>query len=398
VFVNRFFHPDISATSQMLTDLATSLAGRGLEVHVVCSAQLYGDASVRLARRDRVAGVHVHRIETTRFGRQRIGGRAFDYLSFCIGALGLLPRILRRDDILVVKTDPPLMSVPAAWVARRCGVRLVNWLQDVYPEVAVVLGAARLPAPLLAALQRLRNWSLRAATVNVVIGERMRDHVLAQGVDPGRIALIQNWSDAAEIRPLEPCESDVRRRLGLQQHFVVGYSGNLGRAHEIDTLIEAAALLREQATIVMLMVGGGALMAELRQRVAARGLANFRFLPYQQRELLADSLGAADVHLACLRPELEGLIVPSKFYGILSAARPVIFIGDADAELARLVRAEHCGIAVRTGDAAALRDAILLLRDQPELRWSMGRGARRLLLERYSRDCAVERWQRLLAA
>jgi glycosyltransferase involved in cell wall biosynthesis len=148
----------------------------------------------------------------------------------------------------------------------------------------------------------------------------------------------------------------------------------------------------------MLMVGGGALMTELQRQVAARDLVNFRFLPYQQRDALADSLGAADVHLACLRPELEGLIVPSKFYGILSAARPVIFIGDADAELARLIRAEHCGIAVRSGDAAALRDAILLLRDEPELRWSMGRSARRLLLERYSRDCAVERWLRLLAA
>jgi glycosyltransferase involved in cell wall biosynthesis len=398
VFVNRYFHPDISATSQMLTDLATSLAERGFEVHVICSAQLYGDAGARLARRDSVAGVNVHRIETTRFGRQQIGGRLVDYVSFYLGALRLLPTVLRPADILVVKTDPPLMSVPAAWLARRRGVRLVNWLQDVYPEVAIALGAARIPASLLAVLKRLRNWSLRCATVNVVIGERMRDHVIALGVDPGRIELIQNWSDAVRVWPLEPCESGMRRRLGLQQKFVVGYSGNLGRAHEIDTLVGAAELLRDRPGIVMLMVGGGALMAELRRQVQSRALASFLFLPYQQRESLADCLGAADVHLACLRPELEGLVVPSKFYGILSAARPVIFIGDQDAELARLIRVEHCGVAVRSGDAAALRDAIVLLHEQPELRWSMGRSARRLLLERYSRDCAVERWQRLLAA
>ena len=140
IFLNRYFYPDHSATSQMLSDLALFLAGAGHEVCVVTSCQRYDDAAAVLPSRERIAGVEVLRVRTTRFGRDNLVGRAADYATFYLAAGWWLWRIARAGDVVVAKTDPPLISVVASFVARRRGARLINWVQDVFPEVAEALG------------------------------------------------------------------------------------------------------------------------------------------------------------------------------------------------------------------------------------------------------------------
>jgi hypothetical protein len=257
-FVNRYFYPDESATAQLLADLAFGLAAAGAEVHVICCRQRYTDEAASLPGRETIRGVSVHRLWTTRFGRDRLLGRAVDYASFYLTCAGFLLLRLRRGDLVVAKTDPPLISVIAAFAARWRRAVLVNWLQDVFPEVASALGANPLPAPLDRLLRRLRNASLRQAAVNVVLGERMRDYVVAQGVAAGQIEVIENWADTAEMRVLSPAHSALRAHQGLQDRFVVGYSGNLGRAHEYQTLLGAAMLLSHDPGIVSRRAGAGA--------------------------------------------------------------------------------------------------------------------------------------------
>ena len=140
IFVNRFYAPDHSATSQMLTDLATALAAGGADLQVVTSRLRYDDPSGSLPRHEVVDGVRVHRIWTSTFGRGSLAGRALDYVSFYLAASIKLIQLLRRDDVVVAMTDPPLISVPVGWVARLRGARAVNWLQDIFPEVAAELG------------------------------------------------------------------------------------------------------------------------------------------------------------------------------------------------------------------------------------------------------------------
>jgi len=140
IFVNRFFFPDHSATSQMVSDLAFALAAAGFDVQVVTSRLRYDDPAAELPGREAIAGVQVHRVRTTRFGRHLLPGRALDYLTFYLSAAWRLFRLLRRGDVVVAKTDPPLISVPVGWVAGLRGARLVNWLQDLFPEVAAALG------------------------------------------------------------------------------------------------------------------------------------------------------------------------------------------------------------------------------------------------------------------
>jgi colanic acid biosynthesis glycosyl transferase WcaI len=179
---------------------------------------------------------------------------------------------------------------------------------------------------------------------------------------------------------------------------VVAYSGNLGRAHDSTTILEAAAALEGDSDIVFLMIGGGAGMRTLEREVQARGLTNFRFTPYQSRDTLSDSLAAGDVHLVSLRPELEGLVVPSKLYGVLAAGRPVVFVGDPDGELAALVATTKVGVSVKSGDPDELCRALRALRDDEGRRMRMGVRAREVFEERYTLAAAVARWRQMLSA
>jgi len=253
-FVNRYFYPDHSATSQLVSDLVFHLAGRGAAVKVVTGAQVYDDAAARLPRRERVCGVDVRRVWTTRFGRAGLAGRAIDYLTFYLSAGWALLRLLRAGDTVVAKTDPPLISIVAAAAARMRGATLVNWTQDLFPEVAVELrvpGMATLAPP----LRWLRNLSLRVAACNVVIGDGMAMRLQRQGVGRERIRVIHNWCCAPELRPVPLERVALRNEWGLAGRFVVGYSGNLGRAHELDTILEAARLLAPESGIAFLFIG-----------------------------------------------------------------------------------------------------------------------------------------------
>lgn len=396
LFVNRFYRPDHSATAQILTDLAEALAERGWPVTIITSRMRYDDPAVRLAPRETPGGVEVIRVATTRFGRAGILGRVADYASFYLAAFGSMLRNARRGDILVAKTDPPMLSVIAGLAARLKGARLVTWLQDLYPEVAAEMGVGAMRGPAGRMLRAIRNRSLKRAVLNVAIGERMAERLRAEGIADAQIAVMPNWSDDVSIQPVARADAALRREWGVGERFVIAYSGNLGRAHEADTLVGAAKLLKDRDDLVFLMIGGGHASSQLAERVRAEGLdARFQFRPYQPRELLNQSLGVADVHWLSLRPEFEGLIVPSKFYGIASAGRPVIAVTDLDGEIARLVRAEGCGMAVVPGDAAGLAAAILALAADADSTAAMGHRARALIDREYTRAAIIARWDRM---
>jgi colanic acid biosynthesis glycosyl transferase WcaI len=207
---------------------------------------------------------------------------------------------------------------------------------------------------------------------------------------------IEKWADGEKLRPKATADSVLRRRLGLADKFVIGYSGNLGRAHEFETVLGAAERLRSDDGIAFLFIGAGAKMDELKASAVRRHMTNFHFLPYQPRESLEDSLAAADVHLVTLIPSLEGLIVPSKFYGILAAGRPVVFIGDVDGELSRTIRASHCGVVVASGNSTELFDAIKSLERDTDVRTNMGLAARELMCSRFAARRALDSWAQLL--
>jgi glycosyltransferase involved in cell wall biosynthesis len=398
LFVNRYFFPDQSATSRMLSDLAFRLAERGVTVAVVTSRQLYEDPCAALPPHEVTNGVSIHRVATATRGRARLLGRALDYVSFHAAAGVELLKILASGDVVVAKTDPPLISLVVSRVAQLRGALLVNWLQDLFPEVATVLTPNLIPTWAQRRLVAARDRSLRRAAMNVVLGESMQRRLLDAGVKAARIRIVPNWSDPTAIVPRPAAQSATRQRLGLGDRFVIGYSGNLGRAHEFDTLIGAARLLRSDPRFAFLITGSGAKADALRDAVRAEGLDNFFFQPFQPAERLSDSLAAADVHFVSLLPALEGLILPSKIYGVLAAGRPTLFVGDSEGDLARMLRDHDCGIAVAVGDCERLAAELRALGDSPARLASMGANARQLGLARYTSEHAVADWLAFLSA
>jgi colanic acid biosynthesis glycosyl transferase WcaI len=394
IFINRFFHPDRSATSQILSDLAFALAKGGFAVTVITS-QRKGRTNALLPATERIGGVAILRITTAGARSSNLFGRAMEYLKFYAVATWLLFSKVRPGDILVAKTDPPLISVLAAVVAHLRHAKLVNWLQDLYPEVADKLGVPFLRGPPSWVLQRARDSALRSARMNVAISNRMA--ALIRHVAPSQIEIIPNWVDDGEIRPLSPANNKFRTKIAKQGEFIVGYSGTLGRAHEFETLLGAARLLAHNEDIVFVFIGGGHYISTLESKVEAAGLrSHFRFLPVQPLEELRFSLSAPDVHWVSLRSELEGLIVPSKFYGILAAGRPTIAIMARDGEISSLIEHHQCGIVIEPGDSPDLARQILRLKNDPDTCAMMGQRARQLLECEFTRDRAIKRWAELL--
>lgn len=415
----------------MLSDLAFALAKSGNNISIITSRQLYDSPETRLPSRETVAGVSVHRMWTSHFGRHNLLGRAIDYLTFYLSAAWTLWRVSRRGDVIVAKTDPPMLSAVTAPIARIRRAKLVNWLQDLFPEVLEALDVDRKSMRRMAYkfMRSLRNRSLRYARMNIVIGERMAERLARFDVPLERIRIIPNWADGAFVMPCPHAANPLRREWGLEGKFVIGYSGNLGRAHEFDTLMKAIAHLEKDRKaipvarnvvaqndnasrpavisadtspptrdVVWLFIGGGALYRRLQAEVAARGFISVQFRPYQPREHLAESLSAPDVHLVSLRPELEGLIVPSKYYGIAAVGRPAIFVGDADGEIARILEAEAVGRTVMPGDGAGLAALVRTFVANPTLTQEMGRRARSAFERGFDIPVAVAAWEKTLAA
>ena len=397
VFVNRYFFPDSSATSQILTDLAFNLAAENHEVEVVASRQLYEDPAFQLSSYDVVRNVKIHRVRTTRFGRMSLVGRAIDYITFYLSLLLSLCFILKRGDIVVAKTDPPMVSVIVGLVAKCKGAKMINWLQDIFPEVASSLGVSLFSSPVTSIVKSIRNWSWRIAINNVVLGERMAQLVYAEGVCSNKVTIIPNWT-GDKVESVAHDANPLRKQWGLSDKFVIEYSGNMGRAREFDTLIELARQLRDYSDIVFLFIGDGANKSYIQERVTELGLASFEFKGYQPREELSYSLSVGDVHVVSLLPALEGLIVPSKLYGVAAVGRPVLFFGDAGGEVPLILAREECGITVGIGESEVGVKKLLQLYNDSELRQRMGSNARRMVEEKYNMAASVKKWKLLLSS
>ncbi len=398
IFLNRYGFPDQSATSRMISSIAFSLAQRGMNVTVIASREIHNHPGSVLPATETVRGVEIKRLASGRFGRQSLVRRSIDYLLFQVLAFAWLLRNVGATDMVVVCTDPPLLSVTSSIAIRLKGACMVNWIMDLFPETAIELGFFRKRARWLAAwLTLARNWSLRSPGMVVCPTDKMAEFLFTQGLTEDRISVLHHWSDGGEICPVSPRDNSLRKAWGLQDKFVVGYSGNFGRAHEFGTMLAAAKRLEHRPDIRFLLIGGGHQHAAVKAAVQDLGLQHVIFKPLQPVENLAESLSVADVHLVSLLPELEHCVIPSKFYGILAAGRPTIFVGDPDGEVPRVLKARGCGSCVEIGETDKLAAIIENLCDDPEILKAMGDAARRLLCAEYSREKATDAWAALIA-
>jgi glycosyltransferase involved in cell wall biosynthesis len=396
IFVNRFFRPDESATSLMLGDLLAGLGDEFGEPHVITGRSHYTGGGRRAAR-EIIEGVAIHRVISLGIGNQVLAGRALNFVNFYLFGFFAALRLARRGDVLVCLTDPPLGSVALALAARIKGARLVNWLQDIYPETANRLGYGSERGGLARLLMSLRDRSWRRAAANVAIGERMGAYVASRGIGAARIRVIPNWADEAALTPTAPKDNSLRRDWGIPAgDCLVGYSGNLGRAHDVETMLGAIDLCAGDPHLRFVFIGGGAKLARMQELADGVPELKVEFHGYQPRERLRESLSVPDVHWLSLDPALEGLIVPSKFYGAAAVGRPIVFVGDPDGEIARLIDEGRCGRVFAPGQSAELAAYLRELAADPALRAELGRNAREFSQRALGRSARHAEWRALL--
>ena len=364
-FFNRSFYPDATATGQLLTDLCEDLVrDHGCRVSVVTGPPLLPTAKPAsrggvLVSRETYRGIGIHRVWGTRFDKKRFAGRATNYMSYFFGACWAGLR-LDRPDVVVALTDPPIIGL-AAWLAgRRFRAPLVMSYRDLFPEVTVLLEDFHSDR-INAALQRVNRFLCRKSARVIALGDTMRRRLIDdKGASPERTIIIPDWADTSAIRP-GPKRNAFSVEHGLADKFVVMHSGNIGLSQQLETVIDAAALLRDVRDIQIVFVGEGVKKADLQQKAQTLGLTNVTFLPFTPKERLHESFASADVFIVSLQRGLAGYIVPSKLYGILAAGRPYVAAVEDDCEVAVITRRYDCGRIAEPGNARMMADGVLAL-------------------------------------
>jgi putative colanic acid biosynthesis glycosyltransferase WcaI len=388
--LNQYYWPGVEATAHLLSELCEALA-EDFEITVV-TGRLRGRPD--LPSREVRHGVEIIRVESAAHDRAQLFRRGLNYLTYLAAALraGLA---VRRVDAVLCGTDPPIVGNLALIVARRHRAPLIVISEDVFPEIAVALHRLE-NGVLVRVLGLLVRAYLRRADRVVAIGETMRRRLEAKGARPDRLRVIPNWTDVEALRPGNKSNSWSRTQA-LDSDFVVMHSGNVGHAQDLDTLIRSATLLRDMDNLRIVVIGTGARYAQLVSLAERLETDHVRFIDFQPRELLSETLAAADVHVVGLARGLAGYIVPSRLYGILAAGRPVIVAAEDESETAQLVREFGCGVVVPPGEPLALAEAIRACHDGAYDLADMGRRARAYAETQADTRFAVARYRELLA-
>jgi len=421
IFVNRFYWPEEPATSQLLTDLAQALTtktqqanptGQNAQNH----AQTTGEQSNvekqplkasfpeilvlasrrrNLPRRETHQNVRIARLGPARRDAPSLLSRALDLACFLIATLLYLARHTRRSDTVILLTDPPLLGLFATPLLRLRRARIIHWVQDIYPEIAAELSGQRW----LRLLRPLRDWSWCKAHAIVTLGTDMAAILTAARVAPESIHTIPNWA-LPELREAPLADIAALKATwpaALADKFIVLYSGNLGRVHDLPPILEIAAALRDSAPhIAIVFVGRGAQQTSLRAAARKRALTNIHFLPPAPRAQLSASLSAGDLHLVTLKPGCEHYVLPSKLYGITAVARPLLFIGPRTCALFKEVADSGIGLSFARDKTAAAANAIRALADSPEQRQHMQTATRRFS-QTHNFATSLADWRKLLA-
>ena len=391
LLLNQYYPPDTSATAKMAVQIAEKLAQRH-RVTVVAGRPSYDPDEYypySLQRNDVRNNVTVERVGSTAYPRHQMRRRVSNYLSYL--ALAVPRGLAIRPDIVLAMTDPPVAGIAGAFVARMSSRPFVYNIRDLYPDMAVG-GEIVNSGFWVDRWERMHRRALRQAACVVVLGDDMRDRIIAKGVAPERVVIVRDGSSFPSFLPERSDPVVQKIRSGFS--FVAIHAGNLGFYGAWNTLLKAAEILRNE-NIGLVFVGDGANRATL--EASAQSSPNVRFLPFFPVEQVPHVMMAGDVHIVTVRRGLEGVVVPSKLYSILAAGRPVLAVAPASTDAARIITETGCGISADPDDPAAVAAALVQLRNDPARLSQMGVRAREVAAK-YARVNELDRFVNVMEA
>jgi len=391
----QHYWPEIAATAQLLSDVCEDLVAAGNRVTVVCGQPSYRGIGEKLARHETHKGVDIMRVWSYTPARRTIPRRLVHYTSYFGASLTEAIANVHPDVCLVLSTPPLLLGCSGVLLKALRGVPFVYSVQDLYPDIAIHLGV--IPEGGLAArvVDRVAASCYRSAGALITLSQGMAERLRAKGVSSDRIHVIPNWADTSAIRASSR-DNSFARYHGFHERFVVQYSGNLGMSQGLEAVIGAAELLRD-LPITFALVGDGNARLGLEERVRSASLRNVVFLPPQPRDHLSDLLASCDVGLVTMKRGVGRDLVPSKLYGIMAAARPVLASVELDSEVGRVLNTHQCGVVISPESAPELARGIeQMFRMTPAQHHALGMAGRRTCTELFSRAASTARYQDIL--
>jgi colanic acid biosynthesis glycosyl transferase WcaI len=349
LLLNLYYPPDTSATAKMAQTVVEALANKH-DVTVLSGRPSYDPTERRnwhLYQSEETGKIRVIRVGSTDYPRVQMKKRVFNYLSYVLLAV---PRALfLQCDVILAMTDPPFEGIVGAFVALLKNKPYVYNIRDMYPDMAVG-GSIVKPGLLARVWEKLHRWALRRATTVVVLGDDMRNRILAKGVDPAHVVVVR---DGAEISTGAKPQLDDSVIQAIRQGFtfVLLHAGNLGFYGAWDTLVEGAKQLAKDG-VGLVFVGDGAQRERLES--ACSGVSNVRFLPFFPGSKVPSVLAAADAHVITVKRGLEGVVVPSKMYGILAAGKPILAVAPNECDVVSLGSQKGFSVAADPDDPGQL--------------------------------------------
>jgi colanic acid biosynthesis glycosyl transferase WcaI len=395
-FISELYYPELTSTGYFLTGITGELAGT-CSVSVLCSQPGYRQRGVRAPAHELLNGVNVHRCWSTTLDKNRLGYRIINLLTIS-GALFVTALLhVRRGDIVISVTNPPLLPYLAAVACKMRGARFVLLVHDVYPEVLTRLNILRADSFAARMLNRASRWLYREAERIVVLGRDMRDLVQSKlDHEPRRVVLIPNWGDTDSIHPMPFTENRLLKSMDLTGKFVVQYCGNIGRTHGIEDILETVEILSNHQSIHFLLIGWGAKTKWAVQRQVERDLRNLSILDPLSSKDLCEGLNACNVSIISLTRGMSGISVPSRMYNVLASGKPILAVCDADAELASVVREEGVGWVIPPARPDAIASCLLEAQASPGLLFEMGRRARLAAQSKYTKQKVVQQYKTVI--
>lgn len=367
--LNQAFYPDVASTAQHLSELAEALAQRGHSVTALASCRCYDNPVQTYARNESWRGVEIRRIASTGFGKSARWRRALDFATY-LGNCAWSAMNLPRHDVVVALTTPPLISFLGALIVRLKGGKLVFWVMDVNPDEAIAAGWLKDGSLSARILQWMLRYSLLASERVIALDRFMAARLIAKDTPREKITVLPPWSHSEAVFFDEAGRNRFRSAHGIDNKFVVMYSGNHSPCHPLETLLQGALELRDDSSIQFVFIGGGSKFPFVKWFASEHKLTNILTLPYQPLDQLSASLSSADLHTVVMGDPYVGIVHPCKIYNILALGTPVLYVGPDQSHIGEMAADGDstswiCG--VRHGDVAGLAAHIREARDRRRL-------------------------------
>lgn len=392
--VTQFYPPDYAATGQFIEELATNLARQSMAVQVFTGQPGYAFQTTEAPRCEQKGGVRVQRSRITHLRRQL--GRTGSSVLFCLRAAFHLLRPENRGDLVLFVSEPPYLQTLGYLANLLFRMPYASLVYDLYPDVAVELGVVPENHWLVNFWNGVNRRVWQRAESIIVPSETMKERIASRVPQVAdKITVIHNWADPTWIKPIPKRENPFAQEHQLVDQFTVLYSGNMGRCHDMDTILAAARELQGEP-VRFVFIGAGPKREPCMQQVQEWGLTNCHFLPYQEKGRLPESLTACDLALVSIDRGMEGLVAPSKFYSALSSGRPVAVICEKHSYLRRLVAEANCGAAFDNGDSQGLAGFIRYLMRDSHLNQRLGTAGHRYIQSNFTPELISNQYLKVL--